>query len=141
MAQKKSKKVLIIFSDYYSEVSKNLIVGAENYLNQNNFSYEKKKVDGSLEIPFLLHKFKNEFDGFVVLGCVIKGETDHYTIVKDICLNSVYSLAYRECIPLGCGILTVNSLEQALERSDVSKKNLGGAAAQACCNLVKIIKD
>ena len=141
MEQKKSKKILIIFSDFYPEVSKNLIDGAENYLNQNNFSFEKKKVDGSLEIPFLLHKFKNEFDGFIVLGCVIKGETDHYEIVKDICLNAVYSFAYKECIPLGCGILTVNNLEQAIERSYIKKKNLGQVAAIACCNLVKIIKD
>ena len=141
MVQKKSKKILIIFSNFYSEISKNLIVGAENYLIQNNFLYEKKKVDGSLEIPFLLHKFKKDFDGFIVLGCVIKGETDHYEIVKDICLSSVYSFAYRECIPLGCGILTVNNLEQAKNRSDPKKKNLGSAAAQACCNLIKIIKD
>ena len=140
MEQKKSKKILIIFSDFYSEVTKNLIDGAENYLNQNNISFEKKKVDGSLEIPFLLHKFKNEFDGFIVLGCVIKGETDHYEIVKDICLNAVYSFAYKECIALGCSILTVNNLEQAIERSDIKKKNLGGAAAKACCNLLKIIK-
>ncbi len=140
MGQEESK-ILIIFSDFYSEVSKNLINGAEYYLNQNNISFEKKKVDGALEIPFLLQKFKNKFNGFIVLGCVIKGETDHYQVVKDICLNGIYSIAYKECLPLGCGILTVNNLEQALERSDIKKKNIGESAAKACCNLIEIIKD
>ena len=92
MEQKKYKKILIIFSDFYPEVSKNLIDGAESYLKKKKIEYEKKKVDGSLEIPFLLHKFKNKFHGFIVLGCVIKGETDHYEIVKNICLNQIYSL-------------------------------------------------
>lgn len=100
---------------------------------------EKKRVDGSLEIPFILSKFRKSFDGFIVLGCIIKGETDHYQIVKDICLNHIYNIAYKECIPIGSAILTVNNFDQALDRSDVKKKNLGKNAALVCCNLLKII--
>ena len=77
MAQKRSKKVLIIFSDFYPEISANLINGAESYLISNNFLFDKIRVDGSLEIPFLLHKFQNDYSGFIVLGCIVKGETDH----------------------------------------------------------------
>ncbi len=139
MVQRKSKKILIIFSDFYPKVSRNLLCGAESYLKQKKILYEKKRVDGSLEIPFILYKFKKNFDGFIVLGCIIKGETDHYQVVKNICLNHIYKIAYKECIPVGSAILTVDNLDQALERSDVKKKNLGKKAALVCCNLFEII--
>ncbi len=140
MEQRSSKKILIIYSDFYNEVSKELLKGAELYLKNKNISFEKKRVQGSLEIPFILQKFKHKFSGFVVLGCIIKGETDHYDVVKDICLREIYSLVYKNCIPLGCGILTVDNMKQALERADLKKKNLGAAAAAACFNLINIIE-
>ena len=122
MVQKKSKKVLIIFSDYYPEISENLINGAEQCLMSKNIFFDKIRVDGSLEIPFALHKYQNDYLGFIVLGCVIKGETDHYDIVKDISMSEIYSLVYKKVIPLGSAILTVNNLKQAVERSDIKKK-------------------
>ena len=140
MAQKRSKKVLIIFSDFYPEISANLINGAESYLISNNFLFDKIRVDGSLEIPFLLHKFQNDYSGFIVLGCIVKGETDHYDVVKNISMNEIYSLVYKKVLPLGSAILTVNNLKQAKERSNIKKKNFGGKAAMVCCNLIKILK-
>ena len=124
MVQKKSKKVLIIFSDFYPEISVNLINGAESYLISNNIFFDKMRVDGSLEIPFVLHKFQNDYLGFIVLGCIIKGETDHYDVVKNISMNEIYSLVYKKVIPLGSAILTVNNFKQAIERSDIKKKIL-----------------
>ena len=124
MAQKRSKKVLIIFSDFYPEISANLINGAESYLISNNFLFDKIRVDGSLEIPFLLHKFQNDYSGFIVLGCIVKGETDHYDVVKNISMNEIYSLVYKKVLPLGSAILTVNNLKQAKERSNIKKKIL-----------------
>ena len=140
MVQKKSKKVLIIFSDFYPEISENLINGAESYLISNNFLFDKIRVDGSLEIPFILHKFQNDYSGFIVLGCRVKGETDHYDVVKNISMNEIYSLVYKKVLPLGSAILTVNNLKQAKERSDVKKKNYGEKAAMVCCNLIKTLK-
>ena len=113
MVQKKSKKVLIICSDFYKEISDNLLKGSETYL-----------------------KDQNDYSGFIVLGCIIKGETDHYQIVKDICYQNIYSIAYKNCIPLGSAILTVNNYEQAKERSLPDKKNLGQRAAIVCCDLM-----
>ena len=140
MVRRKSKKVLIIFSDFYPEITENLINGAESYLRSNKISFEKIRVDGSLEIPFLLHKFQNDYLGFIVLGCIVKGETDHYDVVKNISMNEIYSLVYKKVLPLGSAILTVNNLKQAIERSDINQKNLGGKAAMVCCNLIKILK-
>ena len=71
MVQKKSKKVLIIFSDFYPEISANLINGAESYLTSNNIFFDKIRVDGSLEIPFVLHKFQNDYykiEGLIYLN-------------------------------------------------------------------------
>tara|TARA_E500000331_G_C17137384_1_gene661119 strand:- start:384 stop:809 length:426 start_codon:yes stop_codon:yes gene_type:complete len=141
MVQRESKKVLIIYSDFYPKISENLLLGAESFLIESKVKYEKKRVDGSLEIPFLLSKYMGKFSGFVIIGCVIKGETDHYHIVKDICLNEVYSLAYKNKIPLGSAILTVDNFEQAIERSDVKKRNLGKKAAIVCCNLMKTLSE
>ena len=62
MVQKKSKKVLIIFSDFYPKISENLINGAESYLISNNIFFDKIRVDGSLEIPFLIHKFQKDHE-------------------------------------------------------------------------------
>jgi len=141
MVQKEYKKVLIIFSNFYPEISKNLVDGAESYLQSKNISFEKKSVKGSLEIPFLLSKFKNDYSGFVVLGCVIKGETDHYKIVRDISFKKIYSLAYNESLPLGSALLVVNNYNQAVERSDIEKKNLGEQAALTCCDLMKSLDE
>ena len=139
MVLKKSKKVLIIYSNFYSEISDNLLYGAEFFLQKKKMAYEKKKVLGSLEIPFLLNKFLNEYSGFVVLGCIIKGDTDHYQVVKDLCYEKIYSLAYKKLLPLGSAILTVDNYSQALERSLHSKKNLGEKAAMVCCDLMNQI--
>lgn len=136
MVQKKSKKVLIICSDFYKEISDNLLKGSETYLKDQKVLYDKKKVLGSLEIPIIFNKFLNDYSGFIVLGCIIKGETDHYQIVKDICYQNIYSIAYKNCIPLGSAILTVNNYEQAKERSLPDKKNLGQRAAIVCCDLM-----
>ena len=140
MEQKDSSKILIIYSDFYKEISKNLLLGSENFLKKMRVSYDKQRVDGSLEIPFLLSKFYRDYSGIIILGCVIKGETDHYEIVKDVCFKRIYSFAYDNSIPLGTALLTVNTYEQGLERSDINKRNLGGNAAMACFNLIKCLK-
>ena len=140
MEQKDFNKILIIYSDFYKDISNNLLLGSESYLKEMKIPYDKKRVDGSLEIPFLLSKYFKDYSGVIILGCVIKGETDHYQIVKDICFKKIYSFAYDNCIPLGTALLTVNNHEQALERSDIKKKNLGKNAAMACFNLIKYLK-
>ena len=135
------KKILIICSNYYNEISKNLIIGTSDCLKENHVDYEVLYVDGCLEIPFILYKLKNKYVGFILLGCIIKGETDHYSVVKNITLNHVYDFAYNNNLPLGTAILTVDNFSQAKVRSDPKKKNLGANAAKACLNLIKLIND
>jgi len=135
------KKILIIYSNFYPEISKNLLVGVENALQKNKFLFKKISVDGTLEIPFVLEKYKKKFIGFIILGCVIKGKTDHYNMVRDIAFKQIYKIAYDNKIPLSTALLMVENYAQALERSKFEKKNLGGNAACACINLINILNE
>ena len=78
MEQKDFRKILIIYSDFYKDITKNLLMGSEDFLKEMRVTYDKKKVNGSLEIPFLLSKYYKDYSGVIILGYVIKGETDHY---------------------------------------------------------------
>ena len=85
-----------------------------------------------MEIPLFLKKQKNDFGGYIILGCVIKGETDHYEVVKNITLSKIYEFSYENQFPISNALLTVENYSQALERSRVDK-NLGENAAKVCC--------
>ena len=141
MEQKDSKNILIIIADFYEEISSNLKNGATNYLNKINYSYDIKFVPGTLEIPIILSSFSKKYDGFIVLSCLIKGETDHYDVVKNIALNEIYKIAYVNNLIMGSGIITANNYEQALSRSKISKENYGGRAANACHKLLSLINE
>ena len=141
MEQEDSKNILIIIADFYDEISSNLKNGATNYLNKIKYSYDIKYVSGTLEIPFILNRFSKKYDGFVVLSCIIKGETDHYDIVKNIALKEIYKICYANNLIMGSGIITANNYEQALSRSKISKENYGGRAADACHRLLSLINE
>ena len=139
------KKVLIVVSDYYQEVAQGLIKGATDYfalnkskLAENNINYdcEVKKAPGSFEIPFLINKFKNSYDAFLALGCIIRGETYHFEIISNEVTRKIMDLSTDIGKPIGFGILTCENLEQALERSNSDKKNKGTEAARACQKLL-----
>lgn len=141
MGHKNYKKILIISSNFYPEISENLLEGALEVLKKNKFNYELVEINGSLEIPFFLEKNKNRFLGFIILGCIIKGETDHYEVVKKVTYSQIYRTAYNNMLPLASALLTVESFSQALERSDKRKRNLGGQAAKVCLQLIKKINE
>ena len=136
-----NKKILIIFSNFYPEISNNLIEGATKFLESQKIVYETISVPGSLEIPLFLKKKKDNFCGYIILGCVIKGETDHYDVVKNITISQIYNFSYENNFPISNAILTVDNYSQALERSRVDKKNLGGNAAKICLELIDKINE
>ncbi len=142
MVQKNyNKKILIISSNFYPEITRNLLDGVTQVLDNEKKNYESKFVRGSLELPFFLEKYKNNFEGFIILGCIIKGETDHYDIVKNISMGQIYKIAYKNNLALSSALLTVENYSQALERSEVSKKNLGGLAAKTCLELIQKLNE
>ncbi len=102
--KKFQNKVLIIYSNFYSEISDNLLDGATKFLKKENISYETLCVPGSLEIPFFLKKNREKFSGYIILGCIIKGETDHYDVVKKSTFNYIYKFSYDYCFPLSTAL-------------------------------------
>ncbi len=132
-----SKKILIVSSNYYSNISNNLETGAVNTLKESNFEYEIIHAPGCFEIPYLIKKNINNYDGFIALGCVIKGETYHFEIISNETSRKILDLSVEFTIPIGLGILTCYNLQQATIRSDINQKNKGREAALACIELLK----
>ena len=129
-------KVLIVCSNYYEEVSSNLIKGASEELTINNIDFEVVHAPGCFEVPFLISQNLEKYIGFIALGCVIRGETYHFNLIANECARKIIDISNNSLKPIGFGILTCENLEQAIIRSDIRKKNKGREAADACIKLL-----
>lgn len=130
------KKVLIVISDYYEEIGKNLLKGSITELKLNNIKYDILFAPGCFEIPFLISKNIKKYKGFIALGCVIRGETYHFELIANECARKIIDISNENLKPIGFGILTCENIKQAKIRSDVKKKNKGKEAANACIKLL-----
>ena len=133
------KKILIISSNYYSEISKNLVLNAKNRLLVHKFRLSILEVPGIFEIPIAIRKNIKKFDGFVALGCVIKGQTPHFDLICTSTFNSIQNISVHFNKPIGNGIITALNLNQAYQRSKKSnlKPNKGSEAANAVISILK----
>lgn len=132
-------RLLIVVAPYYKDIADNLVAGATATAQTAGADWEIVEVPGALEIPTavrLAHR-QADFDGYVALGCVIRGETTHY---ETVCNDSARGLMLLgldgACI--GNGILTVENREQAVVRADPQAQNKGGGAAAAALHLVAL---
>jgi 6,7-dimethyl-8-ribityllumazine synthase len=124
-----------------------MLAGAKRVLDKAGASYELVTVPGALEIPGAI-KFAHEagkagrlerrFDGYVALGCVIRGETTHYDTVCQESARGLMELAIRHDLPVGNGIITVENEEQAWARAKPEEHDKGGGAAKACLAMIAI---
>ena len=137
-----NKKVLLVCSPYYKDITQNLIKGAITVLRSNSVGYKIINVPGALEIAPSIKIYSEKsskdilFDGFVALGCIIRGETYHFEIVSNESARALSDLSITYSLPIGNGILTVENKEQAIERSDPGRLNKGAGAALACLSLI-----
>ena len=129
-------KILIVVSNYYKEISDNLIQGSTFCLQENNYDYDLIYAPGCFEIPFLIKKNINNYKAFISLGCVIRGETYHFEIIANECGRKIIDLSILYSKPIGFGVLTCENYDQAIIRSDPNKKNKGKEAALACLDLL-----
>ena len=129
-------KVLIVISDYYEEIGKNLLKGALTELELNKITYDILFAPGCFEIPFLISKNIKKYRGFIALGCVIRGETFHFELIANECARKIIDLSNENLKPIGFGVLTCENIKQAKIRSDIRKKNKGKEAANACIKLL-----
>ena len=158
MAQTKPKKlsdetpiigarILLIESRFHEEIADELVAGALAQLEKARVKFEPIAVPGALEIPVAaavaLEAAANvglPYDGIVALGCVIRGETEHFNIVSHNCARALIDLAIARRVALGNGVLTVNNEEQAWARARRTEGNVGGHAASAALALVRIAR-
>ena len=119
------KKVLIVVSDYYKDISEALLKSTKKYLNKRN-SLKIVKVPGVFEIPVIISKNIKKFDGFVAIGCVVKGKTAHFDLISKSVIDAIMNLSINNKKPIGNCILTCFNYKQALDR-----KNKGKEAALA----------
>ena len=131
-------RILIVEARYYEQIAGELLAGAKGYLSDAGCDVEVATVPGALEIPgaiSMAFEF-GDYDGFVALGCVIRGETTHYEIVSNESARGLMNLTL-DGVCIGNGILTVENEAQALARARVNEMNKGSGAAEACLALVK----
>ncbi len=134
-----SPRILIVEARFYEDIADELAAGASEALEQAGAVVERLSVPGALEIPGAVRMaMRGGFDGFVALGCVIRGETSHYDIVASESARGLQQLALEHELAIGNGILTVESRDQAMARARRAEKNKGADAAQACLAMLAI---
>tara|TARA_Y100000590_G_C14930729_1_gene717390 strand:+ start:28 stop:408 length:381 start_codon:yes stop_codon:yes gene_type:complete len=114
------KKILIVVSDYYEDISSSLTKAAKNKLS--NFSTKIIKVPGVFEVPVTISKNIKKYDAFIALGCVIKGETPHFDFISSASTQAIMNLSVNSKKPIGNGIITCFSMKQAKARSKKGKE-------------------
>lgn len=132
-------RVLLVVAPFYRAIADDLIAGARGVLDMAGAACDLVEVPGALEIPpaIRIADRDSNYDGFVALGCVIRGATTHY---ETVCADSSRGLMLLalEGICIGNGILTVETTEQAGERADPTRMNKGGGAAAAALHLIAL---
>ena len=128
----KNKKVLIVSARYYEDLSNSLESTASSILLEKKMKFKIIKVPGVFEIPVIISKNIKKYDGFIALGCVIKGETPHFDFISQATTNAIMQLSIDNKKPIANGIITSLNGEQALIRS----KKKGGEAARAVISVL-----
>ena len=132
-------KILIVNAIYYKEISNKLFKSANKKLQNKKAKVSVIDVTGIFEIPIAIRKNIKKYDGFVALGCVIKGETPHFDLICSSTFNSILNLSITFNKPIANGIITAYNLKQAHQRckSTISKKpNKGSEAANAVMSIL-----
>ena len=127
-------RMLVVRAPYYRDVVDGLSEGASRLLREAGASVEIVDVAGAFELPQAVRiamRASTPFDGYVALGCVVKGETDHYDFICQATMGGLMQVALQFGIALGSGLLTVDTIEQAIERSRLDGFNKGAEAAAA----------
>lgn len=136
-------RILVIQAPYYREVVEGMLRGAQRVFTDVSATTEVVEVAGGYELPAALAmalKSQRRWDGFLLLGCVVKGETDHYTFICDAICHGVMDVSTRAAAAVGFGLLTVDSLAQAEARSRDDRMNKGAEAAHAVLSQIAIAR-
>jgi 6,7-dimethyl-8-ribityllumazine synthase len=141
----KGARILIVEARYYDDLADLLLAGATKVLAEAGAEVERVTVPGSLEIPGAIaialdagRRRRRPYDGAVALGCVIRGDTIHFEIVSQESARGLMALSMTHALPIGNGIITVNTQSQAFARARMEEMDKGGDAARAALALVSV---
>ena len=141
----KGARILIVEARYYDDIADLLLRGAKRVLRDAQAAFDVVTVPGALEIPSAIVMSldgaadrEEPYDGVVALGCVIRGETSHYDIVAGESARGLMDISLSLSMPVGNGILTVDTDAQAKMRAKSGGEDKGGAAARAALTLVRL---
>lgn len=141
----KGARILIVEARYYDDLADALLAGAVKVLDEAGAKVERISVPGSLEIPAAIamaveagRRKRRPYDGIVALGCVIRGDTIHFEIVSQESARGLMALSMTHALPIGNGIITVNTQSQAFARARMEEMDKGGDAARAALALVRV---
>ena len=141
------RHVLIVEARFYEDIADQLVTGATAILRESGVESKRLSVPGVFEIPAAIRfaaramdigKQSDRYDGFLALGCVIRGETDHYDHICREASHALMRLAIDHSLALGFGVLTCGSYEQARVRAAIDEKNKGAEAAVACLRMMEL---
>ena len=135
------KKILIVNANYYKDISDNLILCAKKELNKKKFKLKIINVPGVFEIPFIIRKNVKKFDGFIALGCVIKGKTPHFDLICNSVFNSILQISIIFNKPVGNGIITCLNLNQAQERSGLKTNKVPNKGEESAKAIISVLKN
>ena len=123
-------KILIVIADYYKNISSELLNSAKKEIS-NSYNFKIIRVPGVFEIPITISKNINKFDGFIALGCVIKGKTPHFDFISKSTTDALMKLSIENKKPIGNGIITCLNMKQAKAR-----KKKGAEATNAILSVL-----
>lgn len=139
--------IMIVESPYYKEIADRMIESVLIELNSVDATYERFEVPGSFELPGAIRiaiesynypSDRRRFDGYIALGCVIRGQTSHYDYVCEESARGLNDLVLKYGVALGYGVLTTENRDQALARASRDQHDRGGAAARACLAMIEL---
>jgi 6,7-dimethyl-8-ribityllumazine synthase len=139
--------ILVVDARFYAEIGDELVRGATAALEDGRATYERLSVPGAFEIPAAIkyavrsldfEPERRRFDGYVALGCVIRGETSHFDYVCRESARALQGLVCDHALAMGYGILTVENADQAWERAAVDGRDKGGSAVRVCLAMIEL---
>jgi 6,7-dimethyl-8-ribityllumazine synthase len=136
-------QILLISAPYYAQVVDGMMAAAREVLGQANAGFTIVEVAGAYELPQALAlavRAGRKFDGYIALGCVVRGETDHYDFICGAAMDGLMRVATDHALCLGTALLTVDTLAQALARSAETGANKGAEAAVACLKQIALAR-
>ena len=144
------RRILIVEARFYQDIADELVKGAAKELEEAGLGHDRLAVPGVFEVPGAIqfairametHSATTNYAGFVALGTVIRGETDHYEHIARETTRALMDIATNQSVALGFGILTCDTSDQAKARAAVDRGNKGAEAARACLRMMEVKKD